>query len=173
MLKNADIYKHPRPSRTETLQFIANNMSQLEHLENTSHQRFQQILDCRGCLRLKESIVKEGQRQGQTDLRSRLVDKQTNLIAASKTNSLRNLEFATEMGLTAENVMQYLRVFTHLETFYCKIRYLNTTHHFFCKESADVLLKIDSNENFEGKARLKRVFRFQLEYYLGHIDNGI
>uniref|UniRef100_A0A915ERS9 Uncharacterized protein n=1 Tax=Ditylenchus dipsaci TaxID=166011 RepID=A0A915ERS9_9BILA len=137
MLKNADIYKHPRPSRTETLQFIANNMSQLEHLEVCIYNTRISHLE---------------------------------LLYPLKHD---NLEFATEMGLTAENVMQYLRVFTHLETFYCKIRYLNTTHHFFCKESADVLLKIDSNENFEGKARLKRVFRFQLEYYLGHIDNGI
>uniref|UniRef100_A0A915ES64 Uncharacterized protein n=1 Tax=Ditylenchus dipsaci TaxID=166011 RepID=A0A915ES64_9BILA len=87
--------------------------------------------------------------------------------------------------LSVENVMQYLRALTHLETFYCTIQrifkippqerptFSNTSYDFFCNELTDVLLEIDANSSCELKERPKRMFKFQVNSYSRNGDNDL
>uniref|UniRef100_A0A915EUU5 F-box domain-containing protein n=1 Tax=Ditylenchus dipsaci TaxID=166011 RepID=A0A915EUU5_9BILA len=68
------------------------------------------------------------------------------LSCLNETNPLRNIEFAENMSFSVQNVMQFARLFTHLESFYCIMDDLQATEcNLFCKELADVLLQIDSD----------------------------
>uniref|UniRef100_A0A915EPR7 Uncharacterized protein n=1 Tax=Ditylenchus dipsaci TaxID=166011 RepID=A0A915EPR7_9BILA len=153
----------------ETLQLVAKKMPQLEHLElhmkNTHMNDLELLYPLKQLSSLRLVIINEGDGNQHFDLDDS-EDCLLNILShLNETNPLRNLEFASELEFSVANVMQFLRVFTRLETFYCAMDYIpDKRYDLFCNQLADVLLELDSDNNCELQKRQSRKFRFQVQY---------
>uniref|UniRef100_A0A915EGQ5 Uncharacterized protein n=1 Tax=Ditylenchus dipsaci TaxID=166011 RepID=A0A915EGQ5_9BILA len=164
----------------ETLQLVARSILQLEHLDlrisHTYTNDLELLYPLKQLSSLRLNFVYEGYADGYWPIHDCEGKNLLNILSRlNKTNPLRNLEFASEFYFSVHNVMQYLRLFTHLETFYCAVDVdvdvEAISDHFFCKKIEYLLLEIDSDNNSELQRRPMRVFRFQVDQYDQYSSN--